>query len=184
MIKTADRNNIENISTLIYDAIHDIANSLTGENEKSKILDTLDHYIKMDICRLSYKNIYTYTVNNSIVALILAYNSNDVEKLDSPMINHLKSKNIIIDSFEKECFNDEFYIDTVSVSPNFQGKGFAKELFSFIENKAFELGFKKLSLLVDFENPKAKSLYMKLGFKENTVLTVSNAKFHHMIKEI
>ncbi len=34
----------------------------------------------------------------------------------------------------------------------------------FIENKAEQLGFKKLSLLVDFENPKALALYEKLGF--------------------
>ena len=33
MIKQADKNNINNISRLIYDAIHDIANTLTGEKE-------------------------------------------------------------------------------------------------------------------------------------------------------
>ncbi|MCG3715659.1 GNAT family N-acetyltransferase, partial [Aliarcobacter butzleri] len=67
MIKQANKNSITNISTLIYDAIHDIANTLTGENEDKKILETLDYYIKMDVCRLSYNNIYTYETNNQIV---------------------------------------------------------------------------------------------------------------------
>ena len=49
MIKQADKKNINNISTLIYDAIHSVANTLTGENEDKKILETLDYYIKMDI---------------------------------------------------------------------------------------------------------------------------------------
>ena len=173
MIKQANKNSITNISTLIYDAIHDIANTLTGENEDKKILETLDYYIKMDVCRLSYNNIYTYETNNQIVGLLLAYNSNDVEKLDSPMIEHLKRKNIFLDSFEKECFEDEFYIDTVSVSPSFQGRGIAKEL-----------DFGKLSLLVDFENPKAKALYERLGFQDNEILKVSGSNFYHMIKEI
>ena len=106
----------------------------------------------MDVCRLSYNNIYTYDIDNQNVGILLAYSSNDVEKLDKPMLEHLRRKNIFLDSFEKECFEDEFYIDTVSVSPSFQGRGIAKELFSFAEQKAKELGFKKLSLLVDFEN--------------------------------
>ena len=42
MIKKANKQNIENISKLIYDAIHEVANSLTGENEEHKILKTLD----------------------------------------------------------------------------------------------------------------------------------------------
>ncbi|AZL54204.1 GNAT family N-acetyltransferase [Aliarcobacter skirrowii] len=184
MIKQANKNSITNISKLIYDAIHEVANSLTGENEEHKILKTLENYIQMDVCRLSYNNIYTYEVNNKNVAILLAYNSNDIEKLDKPMIEHLKTKNIFLESFEKECFSDEFYIDTVSVLEDYQGQGIAKELFAFAQQKAREQGFKKLSLLVDLENKKAKALYEKLGFIDNTTLEVSKTQFSHMIKEL
>ena len=184
MIKKADKKNINNISILIYDAIHSVANTLTGENEDKKILETLDYYIKMDVCRLSYNNIYTYIIDNQNVGILLAYSSNDVEKLDKPMLEHLRRKNIFLDSFEKECFEDEFYIDTVSVSEEFQGKGIAKEFFAFIEKEAKNVGFEKVSLLVDFKNPKALALYKKIGFKKNTILEVSNHQYHHMIKII
>ena len=184
MIKQAQKHNITNISTLILDAIHNIANTLTGENEKSKILETLDKYITMDTNRLSYKNIWIYEKENQTVGLILAYNSNDVEKLDAPILKHLSSKNIFRDSFDKECFEDEFYIDTISVSEEFQGKGIAKEFFAFIEKEAKNVGFEKVSLLVDFKNPKALALYKKIGFKKNTILEVSNHQYHHMIKII
>jgi ribosomal protein S18 acetylase RimI-like enzyme len=182
VIQQAQKDNITNISTLIFDAIHNIANTLTGENEKEKILETLDFYIKMDVNRLSYNNIWVYKIENQTVGLILAYNSNDVEKLDAPILQHLKTKNIFLDSFEKECFADEFYIDTVSVLEDFQGKGIAKELFLFIENKAKQIGLKKVSLLVDFENPKALALYEKIGFVKNKILQVANHNYHHMIK--
>ncbi len=184
MIKKANKKNIENISKLIYDAIHEVANSLTGENEEHKILKTLENYIQMDVCRLSYNNIYTYEIDNKNVAILLAYNSNDVEKLDKPMIEHIKTKNIFLKSFDKECFDDEFYIDTVSVLEDYQGQGIAKELFAFAQQKAKEQGFKKLSLLVDLENKKAKALYEKLGFIDNTTLEVSKTQFSHMIKEL
>ena len=184
MIKKADKKNINNISRLIYDAIHDIANTLTGEKEEKKILETLDLYVKMDINRLSYKNIWVYELENENIALIIAYNSNDIKKLDFPILEYLKTKNIFLDSFEKECFKDEFYIDTVSVLKDFQGNGIAKELFIFIEDKAKELGFKKISLLVDFENLKALALYEKLGFEKNEILKVSRSNFYHMIKKL
>ena len=73
MIKKADKNNIENISILIYDAIHNVANTLTGENEDKKILETLDYYVNMDICQLSYNNIYTYEIDKKNVGILLAY---------------------------------------------------------------------------------------------------------------
>lgn len=184
MIKQAQKYNITNISTLILDAIHNIANTLTGEDEKPKILETLDKYISMDINRLSYNNIWIYEIEKRIVGLIIAYNSNDVKKLDAPILEHLSSKNIFINSFDKECFENEFYIDTVSVSEEFQGKGIAKEFFTFIEKEAKNVGFEKVSLLVDFKNPKALALYKKIGFKKNTILEVSNHQYHHMIKII
>ena len=59
-----------------------------------------------------------------------------------------------------------------------------KELFIFIEDKAKELGFKKISLLVDFENLKALALYEKLGFEKNEILKVSRSNFYHMIKKL
>ena len=173
----------KNLSTLIVNAIGEIANTLTGENEKKKILETLDFYISMDINRLSYNNICTYKVGSELAGLIIAYDSNRVNELDNPMLQHLASKDIYLDSFDKECFIDEFYIDTISVFEEFQGRGIAKELFAFIEEKAKALDFDKLSLLVDVENLVALSLYKKIGFKKNTILKLSNHEYHHMIKK-
>ena len=181
MIKPADKSNPK-ISSLILNAIGELANMLTGEDEKEKILKTLDTFVSMDINRLSYKNSYIYEIDNQLAALIIAYDSNKVAQQDSPILKHLQSKNIFLDSFDKECFEDEFYIDTLSVFEEFQGRGIAKELLKFIDNKAKELGFKKVSLLVDVDKLKALNLYEKMGFKKNTILEVSKHNYHHMIK--
>ncbi|MCK9490878.1 MAG: GNAT family N-acetyltransferase [Sulfurimonas sp.] len=183
MIKKAKKTD-QGLSILILNAIGKVAKTLTGESEKKKILKTLDFYISMNINRLSYNNIYTYEVKNDLAGLIIAYDSNRVDELDNLMIRHLASKNIFLDSFDKECFEDEFYVDTISVFEEFQGRGIAKELFCFIEEKAKELGFTKVSLLVDVENIKALSLYEKIGYKKNTILKLSNHEYHHMIKRL
>ena len=154
MIKQATRTNPK-ISILILNAIHNLANMLTGEEEKEKILKTLDSFVFMDVNRLSYKNTYTYDIEDELAGLIIAYDSNKVSQLDSPILKHLESKNIFLEAFDKECFEDEFYIDTLSVFEKFQGRGIAKELLAFIYDKAKELGFKKVSLIVDVDNLKA-----------------------------
>ena len=181
MIKQATRTNPK-ISILILNAIHNLANMLTGEEEKEKILKTLDSFVFMDVNRLSYKNTYTYDIEDELAGLIIAYDSNKVSQLDSPILKHLESKNIFLEAFDKECFEDEFYIDTLSVFEKFQGRGIAKELLAFIYDKAKELGFKKVSLIVDVDNLKALNLYEKMGFKKNTILEVSKHNYHHMIK--
>lgn len=184
MITQAKKQNNLILAQLILNAIGNIANTLTGENEKDKILEVLNKYINMDINRLSHKNTYIYKVKDKIAGLIIAYDSNKIKKLDKPILENLANKGILLDSLEKECFDNEFYIDTVSVFEEFQGQGFAKELFSFIEKRAKDLGFNKLSLLVDFDNHKALNLYEKIGFKKNTILEVSKHNYHHMIKII
>ena len=181
MIKQATRTNPK-ISILILNAIHNLANMLTGEEEKEKILKTLDSFVFMDVNRLSYKNTYTYDIEDELAGLIIAYDSNKVSQLDSPILKHLESKNIFLEAFDKECFEDEFYIDTLSVFEKFQGRGIAKELLVFIYDKARKLGFKKVSLIVDVDNLKALNLYEKMGFKKNTILEVSKHNYHHMIK--
>ena len=174
MIKQADKTN-KQISTLILNAIHEVANTLTGETEKDKILETLDTFVSMDVNRLSYKNSYTYEVEDNLAGLIIAYDSNKVKELDNPILKHLESKNIFLDTFDKECFEDEFYIDTLSVFEKFQGRGIAKELLAFIYDKAKELGFKKVSLIVDIDNLKALNLYEKIlspFSKESTLIPI------------
>ena len=157
MIKQADKN-CKELSTLILNAIHEIANTLTGENEKDKILETLDFYISMDINRLSYNNIFTYKQQDKIAGLIIAYDSNKVAQLDRAILKHLESKNIFLDSFDEECFENEFYIDSVAVSPEYQGRGIAKELIKYAENEGREHGYEKMSLIVHGDKEKAYSI--------------------------
>ena len=182
MIALAEKQENFIIANLIINAIGSIANDITGEDKKDEVLKALNEYINMDVNRFSHKNIYIYEYENEIAGLILGYASSRVDELDKPIIDNLASKNIFVDSFEKKSFDDEFYINTVSVLEKYQGRGFAKELFAFIEKKAKDLGFKKVSLIVALKNEKALKLYEKIGFKKNIIIEVSKHKYHHMIK--
>lgn len=184
MIKKAFKKGDTHLARMIFDASNDVAYSLTAEEEIDKVLETLDFYINMDENRLSHKNIWVYRVKEESAGLIVAYSSNDIKKLDEPIIKYLATKDIDIQSFDTECFANEFYIDTVSVRPSFQRRGIAKNLFIFIEEEAKRLGFEKISLLVDSYNFRALKLYEKMGFVKDGILKVSGINFCRMIKKI
>jgi ribosomal protein S18 acetylase RimI-like enzyme len=59
----------------------------------------------------------------------------------------------------------EFYIDSLGVAANQQGKGIGSKLLLFLIDEYVTINQKTLGLLVDEENPAAKKLYLKLGFK-------------------
>ena len=64
-----------------------------------------------------------------------------------------------------ETQEGEFYIDSLAVSRNFRGKGFATELLKAAIERAKELRLPAVGLLVDKGNPKAEALYTRLGFE-------------------
>ncbi|BES64995.1 hypothetical protein SANA_14340 [Gottschalkiaceae bacterium SANA] len=86
---------------------------------------------------------------------------------------------------------NELYIDSIGVSADARGRGVGTKLLEFAEELAHRKGCNTLSLHVMKENPKAKALYERLGYK-----VVSEDSFrwlkrvtgysgaYHMIKSI
>lgn len=66
--------------------------------------------------------------------------------------------------FQHHPEEGELYIDTVGVLAEARGKGVGSSLLRFCEIYAKEHHCKKLTLMVIYENPKAKALYERLGY--------------------
>ena len=58
------------------------------------------------------------------------------------------------------------YINYFAVHPNFQLRGYGKQLMDNIENRLRELGCPKINLQIREGNDKVRSFYQKLGFVE------------------
>ena len=86
--------------------------------------------------------------------------------LDAPIVHHLrelhKDESITLEKAEL----DEYYIDTLSVSSVYGGKGIGSKLIEAAEIHATEKDYEKIALLVNLENKRAYSLYEKLGYKK------------------
>jgi ribosomal protein S18 acetylase RimI-like enzyme len=91
----------------------------------------------------------------------------------------------------KEVEIDEYFISNLAVLPERQGRGLGKFLLQQVENQAMELGFHKLSLTVDVENPRAISLYQQTGFRLIQTIEIEPLRkligyggFHRMLKDL
>ena len=183
MIKNAQKQDAKVCIKLLNLAMEDIVYKLSGYDDPAKSDEILENFFKSEINRLSYKNVYVYKRDDVIIAAMCAYFGGDTAKLDREISQHLKAlgKDAQI---ENECFDDEFYIDSIAVDEKFRGQGLAKELILHSFAKAKELGYKKVSLIVDVNKPKVRKFYESLGFKFNTKKIINLHEYDHMIKEI
>ena len=183
MIKSAQKQDAKICIKLLNLAMEDIAYKLSGYDDPVKSDEILEKFFVSEINRLSYKNIYIYKRDDVIIAAMCAYFGGDAWQLDREISQHLKAlgKDAKI---EKECFDDEFYIDSIAVDEKFRGQGLAKELILHSFARAKELGHKKVSLIVDINKPKVRKFYESLGFKFNTKKIINLHEYDHMIKEI
>ena len=92
-------------------------------------------------------------------------------------------------NFQKELFfvgllNDEIiatamfgydghrgWLNYFAVLPNFQKRGFGKQLMTFGEMALIEKGCPKLNLQIRDDNTKAINFYQKVGYKEDTAVS-------------
>ena len=183
MIKNAQKQDAKICIKLLNLAMEDIAYKLSGYDDPVKSDEILEKFFESETNRLSYKNVYVYKRDDVIIAAMCAYFGGDAWLLDREISQHLKAlgKDAQI---EKECFDDEFYIDSIAVDEKFRGQGLAKELILHSFARAKELGYKKVSLIVDINKPKVRKFYESLGFKFNTKKIINLHEYDHMIKEI
>ena len=183
MIKNAQKQDAKICIKLLNLAMEDIAYKLSGYDDPAKSDEILEKFFQSETNRLSYKNVYVYKRDEQIIAAMCTYFGGDAWQLDSEISQHLKAlgKDAQI---EKECFDDEFYIDSIAVDEKFRRQGLAKELILHSFARAKELGHKKVSLIVDVNKPKVRKFYESLGFKFNTKKIINLHEYDHMIKEI
>ena len=64
------------------------------------------------------------------------------------------------------------------------GKGIGQKLIKIAPGIARQNGYKKISLNVDQDNPRAARLYDYMGFKTTSTMTIGDRMYDHMIKKL
>lgn len=172
------------VAPLILDAIGEIANRLTGENEEHTIISSLIELFERTDNRHSYKNTYIAEIDGKVAGMMVLYGGNQAIELDFNLEQWLMKKNAPIQTIEIEARPDEFYIDTICVHPNFRGQGIGTILLNHAEVLCKEKDYTKLSLSVELEKERARHLYEKMGFVFSEPWLIVGETFDHMVKKI
>ncbi|MCP1222961.1 GNAT family N-acetyltransferase [Sebaldella sp. S0638] len=184
IIRKAEKRDVKGAAALLITALDEMKTVFSGYSDEKEILSKLEEYFLLEEGRYTYKNFAVCEIDGNIAGVIVVYYSDEGEKLDRVMLEDLKKRGIIRNSFEKEFYENEFYIDSVAVSPEYQGRGIAKELIKYAENEGREHGYEKMSLIVHGDKEKAYSIYKKIGYEEDSEITVYGENYTHMVKKL
>ncbi|MEI7027885.1 GNAT family N-acetyltransferase [Paenibacillus sp. y28] len=182
-IRPATKQDADSAALLLYEAMHDIAHQLTGQSDPDDVLRVLADYFRQEDNRLSFRQALVKELDRQVAGIMVCYHGRDAERLDQPILDHLRAAaNDPSIRLDQEADLDEFYIDTLSVSPAFGRRGIGRELLQAAELQAKRSGSSRIALVVDQDNEAAYSLYVKLGYEKDKMIHINCKPYRHMIK--
>src|SRR5699024_3280173 len=112
-----------------------------------------------------HDNTLVFEEEGKILGSITTYDGGKLEKYRDKLLKRIEREYAVVNlNLEDETQAGELYIDTLSVSPNAQGKGVGTQLIKAAFQKAKDESHSNIGLLVATENPNAKRLYERIGF--------------------
>lgn len=179
-IRKAQISDSKHIAPILLLAMEEIIYKFIAKKDYAAAKDFLEYFIERENNQYSYQNCFVAEEDNEIIGAVNIYNGSDLEVLRSPIVEYVRMNfNPEFDP-EFETRAGEFYIDSLGVNPNHQGKGIGSKTLQFLIAEYVHKNKQTLGLLVEEENPLAKSLYLKLGFKVVGEKTLVGKKLDHL----
>jgi ribosomal protein S18 acetylase RimI-like enzyme len=163
-IRRATSNDAEAMATHMLLAMEDIVYQFIGERDTTKAKEFLLHFAAREANQYSWQNCWVGEEEGAVVATVNLYDGAQLNALRQPVVEHIRSRFHNAFQPEDETGPGEYYIDTVGVDGNHRGKDIGSKLLQFLVEEYVTKRGQTLGLLVDEENPKAKRLYLKVGF--------------------
>lgn len=121
----------------------------------------------------SYHNTLVAEWDGKPVGILISYDGGNYASWREATFAPLQqTAGVDFDQMQDETKEGEWYFDTLSILPEFQGRGIGRALLQFGINRAQENGFTELVLAVDPENLPAIKLYQSLGFADKGELYI------------
>lgn len=179
-IRKAKSEEFSQIAPLALLAMEDIIYKFIGENSYPKAIEFLKTLIKEKSNQYSYENCWVVEIEKEIQAVAIVYDGGLLQQLRLPVAETIKT--MFGKDFypEDETQTGEYYIDCIGVHPEQQRKGIGSKIFKFLLEEYSHKQSKTLGLLVDLDNPDAKKLYLKLGFRSVGQKTLAGKLLEHL----
>jgi Acetyltransferases len=180
MIRKAKVEDSGAIATYMMLAMEDIVYKFIGENSFEKAIQLIENLVSKEANQYSYENCWVVEKNKQIVAVANIYDGGNLYDLRKPVADQINMMFNREFNPEDETQNGEYYIDCIGVHPDWQGKGLGTKLLQFLIDEYVCKKQVTIGLLVDNDNPKAKRLYLNLGFEIIGPKILAGKKMEHL----
>lgn len=187
MIRKAQKADCEQIVPLIMVIMEDMELPFIKKYGSDTLSLILKEGFLTDAFRYSYTRAIVDEENGLVLGMAYGFNEEEEETIDDaltaifPKFDIPSSEKLFTD---KESFSGEWYLDSISVRADQRGTGVGARLLNALPEFAKSQGATKIGLSVDDDNPRAKKLYLREGFKEVGRKTISGHLYDHLQKEI
>nr|WP_294784448.1 GNAT family N-acetyltransferase [uncultured Flavobacterium sp.] len=179
-IRKAEISDSKYIAPILLLAMEEIIYKFIAKKDYAVAKDFLQHFIEKENNQYSYQNCFVAEENNEIIGAVNVYNGADLIALRNPIVEYVRSNYNPEFDPELETRAGEFYIDSLGINPNYQGKGIGSKILHFLIEEYVHQNNHTLGLLVEEDNPLAKNLYLKLGFKIVGTKTLVGKNLEHL----
>jgi ribosomal protein S18 acetylase RimI-like enzyme len=187
-------------SDLILLSMGGLGEFLMGSGDAERAKEVFSSLVAWRRNRFSHEFADLVEMDGKAVGLGLGYPAGRMKRLHLPMALQLLRIYGGLEYFRflrracplvgsKEAESREFYINSVAVSPDLQGRGIGKRLMSCLEEKARGWGLDKCSLCVEAGNHGAKGFYERCGYQTVESLHFDSLRrlmgyegYHRMVK--
>src|SRR5690606_30188294 len=145
-IRTALPSDYQSVAPLIIQAMEDLAMKFTKSTDLEKAIPVFEYFFQQKGNQYSYENTLIFEENGIVKGSITGYDGDKLEELRTPFLNYVMDEFAFDLIAENETESGEFYLDTVSVAVNHQGKGIGRKLIEAMIQFAQKKGFKKVGL--------------------------------------
>lgn len=192
-IRKALKSDYEECVRFIRSAIEEQANLFSGSDDNEVINQEMYDYFKSENNRCSHDICDLVEFDGKVIGSMISCSGAQLRVRNAPILNRLKEKFPNEKEYEKwakhidgvvEASDDEYYIDNIGIDISFRGKGIGTRLIRYAEEKALNLGMKKVSMLADVENEKAFQLYVRLGYEYDYNVRIGIHEYRHLVKNI
>lgn len=167
-IRPATADHAPFIADIVLNAISiDTCKEIAGEDNVEALHEVFIRCAARPDSQYSWRNTLLAFDGETPVGGIVAYDGALLHQLRHAFVNEtneLIGWNMVESEIDDETSDDEIYIDSLMVLPQYRGKGIASQLIRASIAHNAHIG-KPMGLLVDYDNPRARRVYIASGFQ-------------------
>ncbi|SDC54435.1 Acetyltransferase (GNAT) family protein [Paenibacillus sp. UNCCL117] len=181
MIRSAQMSDSREAAQLLAVIVRDMGLPFVEKLTEEELLALIEEAYLAEDNRFSLANVRLLELDGRVAGIALVYPGSEAARLDRHLSELIAARypgeEVV---FDREAEEDELYIDSLCVFPQFRGQGVGTRLLEAVIAEAGAAGWSKLSLNVEQFNVNARRLYERMGFSVTGQFVIANHDYFHM----